>query len=328
MDKKESSARWSRAEEPMTLDTKSVKPWHGYDNILKAKRQAKRLAAIYYRAGVERAPVYNRKAQRVYMCHSTVAVQAGKIVSCWHCEDRMCPICSAKASRRIAANARLVIERARSEANLRPYMLTLTQKNCDGANLSDRISDMLQAWRSIMHDLKGQKKYVQGYARTVEITISKDGSYHPHVHALLLMSADTPREMLRARYWARLWQAYMRTQRYQGDVVPICDIRAIRPNRRKGLTDTSAAAAEVAKYISKSSAILSRKDAYEHILNIDAAISGRKLRSYGGVWRRIRADMKLEDNIAATEPPAQYLADMPVAIWVWADMTETYTRIV
>lgn len=179
-----------------------------------------------------------------------------------------------------------------------------------------------------MHDLKGQKKYVQGYARTVEITISKDGSYHPHVHALLLMSADTPREMLRARYWARLWQAYMRTQRYQGDVVPICDIRAIRPNRRKGLTDTSAAAAEVAKYISKSSAILSRKDAYEHILNIDAAISGRKLRSYGGVWRRIRADMKLEDNIAATEPPAQYLADMPVAIWVWADMTETYTRIV
>lgn len=314
------------AEKPKAI---SQIPWYHYHTTVKAKAQAQKLAAIYYRAGVEYAPGYSRRAQRVYMCHDTVGVQDGRIVVCWHCEDRLCPLCAVKASRRIAANARAVIERARVEADLRPYLLTLTQRNCTGSDLKERVSDMLKAWYAIIHDLHGQKKHVVGYARTVEITVGRDGTYHPHVHAILLLSPDAPKEMLRARYWAALWQKYMQTRRYQGQIVPVCDIRPIRPNKRKHLSSMAAAAAEVAKYTAKSGQILSHAGAYEHILAIDQAISGRRLRSYGGVWRTIRAQMRLEDDISAGEPDARYMADTPLAVWQWSGLEDGgYHRIV
>lgn len=304
-------------------------PWYHYHTTVKAKVQAQKLAAIYYRAGIEYAPGYSKRAQRVYMCHDTVGVQSGRIVTCWHCEDRLCPMCAVKTSRRIAANARTVIERARAEADLRPYLLTLTQRNCTGRDLKERISDMLKAWYAIIHDLHGQKKHVVGYARTVEITVGRDSTYHPHVHAILLMSPETPKDMLRARYWATLWQKYMQTQRYQGQIVPVCDIRPIRPNKRKHLSSMAAAAAEVAKYTAKSGQILSHAGAYEHILAIDQAISGRRLRSYGGVWRTIRAQMRLEDAISAGEPDARYMADVPLEVWQWSGLEDGgYHRIV
>lgn len=320
--KKISAARWYQhraATKTTSAQASKVRPWYGYDSTVRAKAQAQRLSAIYYRAGAElHMSSYTRRGQRVAMCGDVVGVQHGRVVVQWGCDEKLCPLCAIRMSRRIAANARAVLERARIEADLRPYMLTLTQRNCGSAELPERIDNMLHAWRSILHDMKGAKRYVAGYARTVEITVSRDGrSYHPHIHAILLMTPDTPREMLRARYWAALWQQYMGTQRYQ-DVMPICDIRPIRPNPRRGLTSTAAAAAEVAKYTAKSSTILSRTHAYEHVMAIDSAISGRRLRSYGGVWRTIRAQMRLEDAMDAPDPDARYVASAPLEVWQWA----------
>lgn len=316
------AARWFQhraATKTTSAQTSKMRPWYGYDSTVRAKAQAQRLSAIYYRAGAElHASSYTRRGQRVAMCGDVVGVQRGRVVVQWGCNERLCPLCAIRMSRRIAANARTVLERARAEADLRPYMLTLTQRNCNSSELPERIDDVLNAWRSILHDMKGAKRYIAGYARTVEITVSRDGqSYHPHVHAILLMTPDTPREMLRARCWATLWQRYMDTQRYQ-DVMPICDIRPIRPNPRRGLTSTAAAAAEVAKYTAKSSSILSHAHAYEHVMAIDSAISGRRLRSYGGVWRTIRAQMRLEDAMDAPDPDARYVAEAPLEVWQWA----------
>lgn len=315
-----------RVEKPMTLD---VKPWYGYDTMIREKVQAQRLSAIYYRAGAEVTQGYTRRGQRVAMCGDMLGVQAGRVVVQWHCDDRLCPLCAAKNARRVAANARVVLERAQHEAMLKPYLLTLTQRNCRENELADRVSDMLKSWDNITHGLRKNRRFLQGYARTIEITVNyHDGSYHPHLHSIMLLSPDAPREMLRARYWAALWAKYMDTKRYQ-DVIPVCDIRPIRPNKRKHLTSTSAAAAEVAKYTAKSGSILSHAGAYERILAIDQAISGRRLRSYGGVWRTIRAQMRLEDAISASEPDARYLADAPIEIWAWAGMEKrVYTRIV
>lgn len=329
MNKKDAPERCSRSSAMTSGSTASNVPWYHYNNTIKAKIQAQKLAAIYYRAGVEYAPGYSRRAQRVYMCHDTVGVQDGRIVTCWHCEDRLCPLCSVKISRRIAANARAVIERASAEADLRPYLLTLTQRNCSEDNLKERVTDILKAWDAITHGLRGNRRYMVGYARTVEITVGRDSTYHPHVHAILLMSPETPREMLRARYWALLWQRYMNTQRYQDQIIPVCDIRPIHPNKRKHLSSMAAAAAEVAKYTAKSGQILSHARAYEHILAIDQAISGRRLRSYGGVWRTIRAQMRLEDAISAGEPDAKYLSNMPLEVWQWSGLEDGgYHRIV
>lgn len=302
-----------------------MQPWHGYNTTTAAKLQSRRLAAIYYRAGAStHDDSYTRRGQRVTMCHDVVATSHGQVVAAWACEDRLCPLCAIRLSRRVAANARIVLTRA-LEGGRRAYLLTLTQLNCDAQTLPQRVTDMLDAWHKILHDMRGQRKHIAGYARTLEITIGRDGLYHPHMHAILLLEADAPLELMRARYWATLWQRYMATGAYQGDTLPICDIRPIRPNKRKHLSSQAAAAAEVAKYTAKSSKILMRPDAYERILAIDAAIRGRRLRSYGGVWRAIRAQMRLEDALVQPEPSPESIADAPIEVWQWAGAC--YNRI-
>lgn len=301
-------------------------PWHGYNSMRRAKKQAKKLSAIYFRAGAElHNEAYTRRAVRVAQCCETVGVQAQHIVVRWLCDERLCPICAAAAARRVAASARCVIERAQREHDARPYMLTLTQRNCAPAELEARITDMIAAWRSIVHDLRAQKRHVLGYARTIEITIGRDGSYHPHLHAILLMAPSTPQEMLRARYWALLWQRYMATQRYQGEIIPICHMQRIRPNPRRHFGGAAAAAAEVAKYTAKPSQVLERPDAYDRVLAIDSAIHGRQLRAYGGIWRQLRAEMRLDDSLHAPDPDAAYVAAAPLEVWRWAGAD--YVRI-
>ena len=300
-------------------------PFAHYDTISAAKMQSRRLAAIYYRAGAERLqPSYTRRADRVQICSDVIAVQSGRIVQQWHCEDRLCPICAIRAARQLAANARTVLQIARSRCDCRPYMLTLTQRNCTADELPTRIDDMQRAIAAIMHDMREHRRAVLGYARTIEITIGRAGDYHPHVHAILLMDPNAPKHLLRARYWGNAWARYMGTERYQ-QCDPICHMQPIRPNRRRGTSDIAAAAAEVAKYTAKSAGILRRADNYQRILDIDAAISGRKLRSYGGIWRAIRAELRLSD--APSDPPNAVLADVPLEVWRWSGADCQYQRI-
>lgn len=310
------------------MKPKEQAPWYGYHITIKAKRQSRKLAAIFYRAGEESGlHGYVKRASHVYMCSDVVAVQDGKVVVQWHCRERLCPLCAIAESRKVALNARLVLDRACSDEQLKPYMLTLTQKNCNASELSERLSDMLKSWDAITHGMRKARQYVKGYARTIEITVGRDGLYHPHMHAIMLMTQDAPRDMTRARFWALLWQKGMHTQRYQGDIVPICDIRPIRSNPRKGLPSEAAAAAEVAKYTAKSASILSHAHAYEHIIAIDTAINGRKLRSYGGIWRTIRAQLKLEDAVDDSVIDSASLLDVPVDVWKWAGADVGYSLI-
>lgn len=299
------------------MTTTKNTPWYGYHTTTRAKIQSRKLAAVLYRAGSETGiKSYTTRASHVQMCSDIVATQGGKIVVQWRCKERLCPICAMAESRKIAANARVVLQRALTSGRV-AYMLTLTQLNCDAKTLPSRIDDMLAAWKSILHNLKDARKYIAGYARTLEITKNQRGEYHPHIHAILICESTIPTKMLRAGYWADRWRAYMGTDAYQS-IRPVCDIRRIRPNRRKKLTSEAAAAAEVAKYVAKVSTILSRSDAYETVLAIDGAIRGRRLRTYGGVWRSIRQQLKLEDSIGDIEPPTTLLADVPVEIWQWA----------
>lgn len=303
-------------------------PWYGYHTTTQAKMQSRKLAAIYFRAGAElHAASYTARAARVQMCSDVIVAQDGKIISQWRCRDRLCPICAMADSHRIAANAHIVLQRALTNGR-KAYMLTLTQLNCPATMLPGRITDMISAWRAILHDLRDARKYIAGYARTVEITRSARGDYHPHVHAILIMAADTPKVMLRAGYWADLWRDYMGTDAYQS-VRPVCDIRPIRPNPRRHTSSTAAAAAEVAKYTAKSAKILCRSDAYDTILAIDAAIRGRQLRTYGGVWRALRRQMRLSDAPidAPMDAPIAIAKNIPLEVWQWAGADVGYQRI-
>lgn len=292
--------------------------WHTQYTTIKAKSQSRELAAIYYRAA-ESCASYRRRADNVYQCCDTVAVSDdGALLAAYRCKDRLCPLCARMESRKAALNAKMVLDVA-LEAGRVVHMVTLTQRNCAASELPARVDEMLRAWDYLIHNLRTHRRFVLGYARSLEITVGKTGDYHPHIHALLILSADAPRELKRPRYWALRWHHYMQTHRYQ-DILPICDVRKIRPNPNKQRSTEAAAAAEVAKYITKIGRVLEMASPDAHILAIDRATRGRRLRSYGGIWRTIRRNMRLSDDADIGTSSDSTLSSVPYSIWQWSGM--------
>lgn len=294
--------------------------WHTQYTTIKAKSQSRKLAAIYYRAA-ESCASYRRRADNVYQCCDTIAVseEDGNLLAAYRCKDRLCPICARIDSSKAALNAKMVLDIALSVSGRMVYMLTLTQRNCSSENLPQRVTEMLAAWDYLIHNLRTHRRYVLGYARSLEITVGRNSDYHPHIHALLIVRDDVPRALIRPRYWADRWRYYMQTYRYQ-DIMPICDIRRIRPNTTKNLPTDAAAAAEVAKYITKIGRVLEMTSPDAHILAIDQATRGRRLRSYGGIWRTIRRDLRLSDDADIGTSSDSTLSSVPYSIWQWSGM--------
>ena len=296
--------------------------WHTQYTTIKAKSQSRKLAAIYYRAA-ESCASYRRRADNVYQCCDTVAVseEDGNLLAAYRCKDRLCPICARIDSSKAALNAKMVLDIALSVSGRMVYMLTLTQRNCSSENLPQRVTEMLAAWDYLIHNLRTHRRYVLGYARSLEITVgrNRNSDYHPHIHALLIVRDDVPRALIRPRYWAERWQYYMKTHKYQ-NVMPICDIRRIRPNAKKGASAEAAAAAEVAKYITKIGKVLDMPSPDAHVIAIDKAVRGRRLRSYGGIWRTIRRDLRLSDDADISTSSDSTLSSVPYSIWQWSGM--------
>lgn len=204
----------------------------------------------------------------------------------WGCHHRLCPLCSMRASRATATQAQLVMGLAKVEhkdEKLSYALLTLTQRNVSGAELAAELDRIIAAWSQLRY-IRHIRRHLAGWARSIEITVAADGSYHPHLHAILMLRADAPTEMKGSMYWRQLWAQSMGT-----DYTPICDCRPVKD---------AAAVFEVSKYVTKVSKLLETTDdalLYDQIKTIDAAIYGRRLRSYGGLWLRMRRELAMRD---------------------------------
>jgi plasmid rolling circle replication initiator protein Rep len=102
--------------------------------------------------------------------------------------------------------------------------LTLTVRNCPVDGLKNTLKDMNSAWERLR--LRKEFLPVLGWVRATEVTRGKDGSAHPHFHALMMV----PSSMLagvnyvRQSRWGELWQECGRL-----DYSPMVDIRAVKP---------------------------------------------------------------------------------------------------
>lgn len=152
-------------------------------------------------------------------------------------------------------------------------LLTLTQRNVNGPSLCNEVTKLLNAWIQICNQ-RTFRYDVIGYARTIEIvpSIDKNGTYHPHIHAILLHSCALPT----AEWFADRWKSTLKL-----DYDPICDLRTI--------DDTEGAVFEVSKYISKMSRIYDGTPLeHDHVRYMARATYNRRLRTYGGEWRKAR----------------------------------------
>ena len=259
-----------------------------------AKRQNEQLAASLRRLG-------DRRWAMVANCSSAIGIKycptCGRthVDVSWCCRHRLCPLCALRRSRKIGRQALDAFAALRARGALdgvRLHLVTLTQKNVPAVHLADEIDGLLAALKSIRH-ARDYRRHVIGSARNIEVTYNATArTYHPHVHMIVMLDSSAPAEMEEDKYWRGVWRRLMRL-----DYDPICDARRIQ--------DEEGAVCEVSKYCIKPSSIyglsLPDADLDSVVATLNTALAGRRLVSYTGVWRAVRAELKQAEPDADLE---------------------------
>lgn len=161
------------------------------------------------------------------------------------CKVRTCPVCQWRRS--LKHKARLLERLPNIEKKYpksRWLFLTLTVRNCAINELKNTIKSMNKGFAN----MKKQKKWqALGWIKTIEVTRGDDNSAHPHFHILLHMpSSYFGKNYIKQDEWVKIWQKCMKL-----DYAPNIDIRAIKPNKKKGKDSIVAVISEIAKYATK-----------------------------------------------------------------------------
>lgn len=243
------------------------------------------------------------------------------------CRDRLCPICAWRLSLQRIGDMMQTLEYLHQQrAHISAAMLTLTIKNVDADNLSNTISHMLHAWDRLLKR-RAVQKWVTGYARSIEITRASNGTYHPHIHALLIWTDGYDKDISQ-RNWAAMWAAALGT-----DYTPVVDIRAAY-SRTVAATEWDklvSATIECTKYAIKGGTLDGIPDT--DLIAVADALKGRRLISYGGIVRTARAALKLPADGAETatdvadtaiECPKCGATDTVILAYTWARDSGAY----
>lgn len=259
---------------------KKSKPWRV------KKIRALKLADSYKRIGQA------KKAIRVRFCGSqlsfAVEVQSGKkrLSSADFCRERLCPMCAWRKSLKCFHEVSRVMDAVQSaDSNLVPLFLTLTLRNCTGADLSNTLDIIFQGWNRLNSNDR-MKRIIKGWFRALEVTYNfKVDTFHPHIHAILMVDKSyfTGKDYIDTRDWVKLWRKTLRL-----DYDPICYIRKVRGGNK--------ALKEVSKYAVKDTDIFKDDivitDKLVSILS--GALKSRRLYAYGGILKVIAKQLGAE----------------------------------
>lgn len=123
------------------------------------------------------------------------------------CRVRHCPVCQWRRS--LLWLARFFTFLPGIEAMHPTYKwiaLTLTVRNCAVRDLRETLKSMNAGWRRMIE----RKMWpAQGFVRTTEVTRAKDGTAHPHFHALLLVKSTyfNGKKYISREKWTEYWRS-------------------------------------------------------------------------------------------------------------------------
>ena len=241
-------------------------------------------------------------------------------INLMYCRERLCPLCQYKRSLKIKHNTMDIVKRVEEvNTDIQYLFITLTMRNCYGDELQKAIDDELAAWAKLTDKRKRFKKVCRGYIRTLEVTYNTEKhSYHPHLHIIMAVSDDyftNPSLYLTHNDIAEHWRTAMNLS-YR----PIIDVRAITKEGQRIIIDAGEdvnediiikklnsrelqyehAVSEVCKYAVKfnyeKAPAIALKTLYEALL-------GRRLISYGGIFRIAKQELQIpdEENVSPEE---------------------------
>jgi plasmid rolling circle replication initiator protein Rep len=178
-------------------------------------------------------------------------------------------------------------------------VLTLTIPNTAADELREGVDVLLQGWDRLTRRVE-VKRAISGSFRALETTYNAESnSWHPHIHALLLVPARyfTTNYIKRDR-WLQMWQESTRISS-----ITQLDIRPVK-NKGSSHETLAAVAAEVAKYAVKPAPrggdhpyIRATNEATDMAVEqLLSGLKGRRLTQFGGVLRDIHKELNLKDD--------------------------------
>lgn len=306
-----------------TSSTGRVRPWREY------KLGAELLAMAY-------DGINPKKAGRLRDCADWLGFRIDeegrkKLVEANFCHVRLCPMCQWRRALKSYRYTRMIVSsmithyRETEGINLRWLMVTLTVKNCTGAQLNSTLDQMQEGWKRL-RDIKIMEPVI-GWYRALEVVhdcnefitegmytnpkrnayYTKHGlkigdrnpnfdMYHPHFHVLIAVSEKYARvsyEKIREK-WRDAWQSAARL-----NYVPQVDVRrSYRRGQESNADDVSAMVAEAAKYTCKPGDYLKPDDwdlTVDTVELLDKALDGRKFAAYGKACRDWKKKLNLDD---------------------------------
>ena len=261
------------------------RPWRA------KKQQSELLSALYEDIDMKKA--FRMSTCADFLKFALKADGTKKLKEMQSCRVRLCPMCAWRRSLKVHRHVVQILDAMCGDYAY--IFLTLTVRNCDGAELSKTMDKLMKSWMK----LSKRKEFlaaVKGWYRGLEVTHNIDetsefyDTYHPHFHCLLAVNKSyfKSRDYLTKDEWAELWRSALGV-----DYEPIVDVRKVTGT-------TSAAVAEAAKYTVKESDYIIREDlefSIETIRILDAALNKRRLVAFGGVMKEWHKKLNLDDEV-------------------------------
>lgn len=227
-----------------------------------------------------------------------------KLNQIYTCKNKFCPQCSHRKGLLMYSQMFRVMEKVFEQyPDAAPILLTFTTKNVAAPDIGKEVDRYTRTFSKIFSDKRGLpegkkfRKSLLGTQRTVETSLNykavkagQDNVFHVHMHVLAIMNGSyfEHDNYLTQKEFQELWKVAAGL-----DYDPIVDVRRIK-GKGKNL---KSAICEVSKYPVKplNFSKLSEEQSVDILSALQIGLFNRRLVSYTGIIRKIRAELKLED---------------------------------
>lgn len=231
------------------------------------------------------------KKERIAECGSFFEISpSGKIVSANFCKNRFCPICQWRLSVKTFGKVATLQDAVERDFPQYQYIfVTFTLEN--SKTLSEGLQAVLKGFNNLTHD-RTFRKAQKGFIRSIEVTYNSEyETWHPHVHTVLAVAPEYfMGGYLNHDAWQALWARATKI-----DYKPFVDVRAVYNDRYR-------AVAEIVKYSVKPFDIqASKSEASDIYSELIENLYNRRLRSFGGIYKKLARDIGLCAEISLTD---------------------------
>jgi plasmid rolling circle replication initiator protein Rep len=213
------------------------------------------------------------------------------------CRVRNCPVCQWRRQLRWRAEFFKTMPRLLSDfPTYRFLFLTLTIRNCAIADLRTTITAMNKGWAKMSRECCRWWPAV-GWLRSLEVTRSKDGTAHPHFHAILMVQPSYfSRGYINQAQWTDYWAKAMKLS-----YTPIVHVKTVKPKVVSLTSDDSLidrdgiviALCETLKYTVKPSDLVGDVD---WLISLTEQLHKTRAIATGGLFKKYLKDLEKEET--------------------------------